>query len=589
MEETAFSAAHADQPSVPDPVEAEFRALSDECVQACLAQVGADATISEKLVKLYLIWRRMRGTQLMAQLHQQEDLSLPDYDDAVPDFIPFVKIAFRLDLQRTPEDKERIAHMNAGTRRNKQSGYVAVLARLHVEYEGHPRRYVRDPYEQLLGFHKSEEAGGIEGAREWRAQRNRTVAGSTASRSSSGSALRTSLPAAVQAAQQWVHSRYRHVEFRTTITRGRRSFRVGKVQFDVDDRHIAIQGCHGLTLSDVANDSQQTAARLSAHRLRSMEPGLLRTLAEVVYTQAYPKVFAPPGSRTDLASPYSQWEQRLYPNAPRYLVILQDRILLSPIGQPASVVTMAKPATSFLPEKVKLVCAIGPETAGQIEELLDCGALAGMRVCPSKFRVLPSCNAPLMLNANAQSGLDSRPLKLAFRNMSKALKRSQNLTLDLTNFTPDWSFSASTAWFDSLRSDFFDRWFQNQGKHNRILRDENRRFSLHVDVDLLTIGFEINPAGVGPKHLVILGGRDSKRAKLRSGSPGTCEVASADLARVFCAMPDFCVRGRIAVEGNDRLILLTFATDVGDFHVGIPTVQRTANGLVRNPSYMTSL
>lgn len=134
-----------------------------------MADARADATISEKLVKAYILFQHLRHDPLMAKLHQEEGLDLPDYGAALPEFTNFVKLTCRLGLQRTAEDKARYAAANEGTRKNKQSGYVATLQRLHVEFEENAIRYEHNMEAQLLAYHQ--EHNGIEGAREWRAKR----------------------------------------------------------------------------------------------------------------------------------------------------------------------------------------------------------------------------------------------------------------------------------------------------------------------------------------------------------------------------------------------------------------------------------
>ena len=215
--------------SVQKSLEKDFRALSQECVDAFMSDVSAEATISEKLVKAYILFRRLRNDPLMAKLHQDEGLELPDYTAAWPEFSDYVKITFRLGLQRTEEDKARYAATNSGTRENKQSGYAAALLRLHVEFEENELRYKHDTEDQLLAFHH--EHKGIEGAREWRAKMK--TKGVTAPGSSAQAPHQKSITIA-EAARAWINRHGLHLICKTTVHSGKTRTVPGAIEFDAD-------------------------------------------------------------------------------------------------------------------------------------------------------------------------------------------------------------------------------------------------------------------------------------------------------------------------------------------------------------------
>ncbi|MBN9048788.1 MAG: hypothetical protein J0H78_04950 [Rhizobiales bacterium] len=580
MEETAAPAAPASQSSIPDPLEAEFRALSDECVAACLAQVAADAKVSEKLVKVYLSWRGLRGTPFMAQLHQEEGFSLPDYHAAAPDFVPFTKITFRLGLQRTPEDKKRLAQMNSGTRRNKQTGYVASLVRLHAEYEEHRRRYASDPYEQLLAFH--EEAGGIEGAREWRVQQN--VQPTSKKRKGVALVALNNSVSIHDRARQWIDDNVVAKITKITILSAGRKTKVGAVQFSADGRQLTVLGRYGLRAFDIANDNLRNVVRQSAAHFEHIDPPLLRLFAEVARTQLYPRAFAPAGSRLDPSSPYSLWDQKLSgSNLVRLFMIDGHSLTLSPSDE-AGLITVVTTQEPLFP--VLLWSRSG--TLEQVEEALDQGALAGMTVSPVAPMKLGSGVFGMRLIAKAGDRCKShKPVLLKFDDTGVGSPPLQP-TLDLQNFVARWSFSAAPEWFRGVRKDFFEPWSKNQGAPNRITRVENRRFGIRVDHNTLGITFEIDSAGNGPIETIALGNSSSTKARLRHG-PGFCDVMSHDVVRVFCAIPDLPVKGHVSVEGDDHLILLTFATDIGNFQIGIPSVLQDKKKLVYTKAHMTTV
>ena len=577
------------QPSL----EQNFRAFSKECVGAFMADVGAEQKISEKLVKAYILFRSLRHDPLMANLHKEEGLALPNYTDVWPDFTTYVQITFRLGLQRTKADMARYAATNHGTRRNRQTGYVAALLRLHVEFEENALRYKYNAEVQLLAYHNDQ--NGIEGARAWRAKRGAIEP--TASGSPPHAPQQDGITIA-QAACDWIAHHALHLISATTIIKGKTRTCPGDIQFDADGFGLVVAQQHGLRFFDVANDDLEGIVQKSAARLQHISQPALRAIAEVARTQLYPKPFAPVGSRLDPASAYCKWDEKLGgTKSRRHLLLNAANIILSPTNRTAGLVTIVETTTPLMPAGV-MALQSQPDTMPRLEELLDGGCMVGLETVPAAPKLLNG-RAVMWLRAKrdpgvslydrAQSAGAPRPIGIKFDDAGPAIKRDLQLTLDLNSFSPRWSFQASTAWFSDVRSRFLGRWFRNQGAPNRITRDENCRFGLRVDRAAFKIRYEIDNIGTGPVECIQLGGRTSYQAKLVNGGPGVCDVASADVARVFCALPDLQVRGNVSISGDDHLILIEFVTDVGKFKIGIPSVSLTSKGLVRAANHMAQI
>lgn len=575
---------------VPLTLEDEFSALSSECVVAGDLHIKAEETISEKLVKLYLLWRRLRSDQaLVVELHQREGLTAPDYSVPEPEFDTLVKIAFRIGLKRTAADKKRIAGSTGGTRRNNQTRYAASLLRLHVEFEQNERRYRTDPFGALLAFHDAE--GGITRAAEWRAARNRPVRPKAANGPVVEPAQSSmTFPAAAR------HAFIKNalpIGARSTIVRSGCRVDPGKLTFDANNCAVVVyeRDPSRLRWYEVANDNIDRLALEPAGHIKYVEQPFLRALGEVTRTQLYPKQFAPAGDRVDLGSDFRVWERRvLGAKARRHLLIGPSKIVLSATHPTANLVTEFEPRNEIL-SGGQVLLRLPERGLHRIEDILDAAALPGCVINPERPRALSSGGAGVLLRSvRAPNQPDTvRPVLLKFEDADVGSKRNLQSSLNLATFTPVWSFSADASWFSTLRRDFIEIWLANPGAPNRITRPENRFFRITVSQLGFEIGYKVDATGSFPTHLQPLGGSDSSRATVTAGNSGTLDVASFDLVRAFGAFPDVQVRKRVTVAGDDRLLLMTFQTDLGAFKIGIPAVSLSTKGLGADPTHMTGI
>ena len=569
-------------------LEQQFRALSKQCVAAFDAHSAAENSASEKLVKAYLFFREIRHHQtFMAKLHQLEGIPLSDYLAAEPDFVPFVKIIFRIGLNRTDEDKRRLAASNSGTRRNIQTRYVAAIERLHVEYEGHEQRYRNNPLSGLLDFHAKN--GGIAAATEWRAEANKR--GQFEQAEGSKPVARNARMGLADVARTWVSANAFPIISKSGVKFRGHWEALGAFEFDSNGNALVAVTRHGRKIVHVANDDLHQVVANSAKRLKHIDQPVLRTLAEIVRTQLYPKQFAPSGSRTDMASDYRRWELKLLGSkARRHILVTANKIILSTAGQKSGLVTELEPAKNILPQAFILLRS-RETTLHLLEDLIDAKALCGCEIGPDELRGLAgNAAAGVMLRARRSSGEAATPQKLMFDDASQSDNCNDQPSLGLSTFKPDWSFSMSPLWAKSVWATYLTPWFKNQGAHNRVLRPINQRFNLTVDRHSLTIGYEIDATGNCPAWPVALGGDYlSQRPKFASNGPHSIDVQSTDLVRVFYALLDLPVNGRILVQGSNHLVLVSFETDMGIYKIGIPAVSESAKGLVADAHNMVAI
>ena len=139
------------------PLIEKFDQLSGECVDACDAQFKADRDITIRLSEAYLLFLELQQSpDTFAAIYAREGFCPPDANASEPDFTTYVKALFRFELQ-TPSEADRTREAKFGQQvvKNKVTGYVASLRRMHEEYLSNPDGYRRNGAAKLAQFHQA--------------------------------------------------------------------------------------------------------------------------------------------------------------------------------------------------------------------------------------------------------------------------------------------------------------------------------------------------------------------------------------------------------------------------------------------------
>jgi hypothetical protein len=574
-------------------LEAQFQELSAKSIEAHEKYIGADDDISTILSKDYLLWRKLSEQRhVLDKLYTLEGFPASSGQND-PDFAPYIKILFRLELPNpTQADKERA--LKYGSRRNKVSRYVAVLEALHKEYGDHQEDFKFNAAGKLKQF--VEKRGGVFGI-----TADRAAANASAKIQSNGLTAIGQPEDDIERAHEWIADHALpilkiapSIVWSSTLAPESLTWSEDGHALISVRRNSAGSIEYGPTSIDAAPLTAVAVDQVS--KLSNIQDLSLRLLAEVTATQSYPAKFCPKGGRANLTGACGKWwiDHRLDTSPTsrglpvnRRLVVRQSDILLSAMQSNSSVVTILTPLHKLLaPTDADVYLA--PDELRLIEEWYETKTLAARKVMPSSSLRISVKGKKADRFLKVSNIATKRASLLHFWHIDRADDdpiKSHQADLSLSNYKPNWKFAARREWFLKLRSEFLDRWFE-MVRGNQLSRRENALFNIGITRTKLTIYFKRDSAGRCASETIDLGRPASTRASVTKASV-SFSVSAKDLAIALYNIANLDIDGPVKISGDDAVVLLKFKTASGKYLIAIPTATASKNSVIRNPKHLT--
>jgi hypothetical protein len=335
------------------------------------------------------------------------------------------------------------------------------------------------------------------------------------------------------------------------------------------------------------NDALQLIAKDEAAKLNKVPDLSLRLLGEVVATQSYPSEFCPEGSRAEPNGRYRSWYEDVcaaqgdVQKGARRLVVRQDNILLSPTGTASGVVTAIKLGQRLLlPQDPDVYL---DDEVHTLENWVATKTIVAHTATPPDNLKVPASGNKDDRMLDVKNVATGKTCKLHFHRVGRAGDHpatNHQVDLDLSNFTPTWTFTAQRDWFDRLRDECLNEWFSITVSGKKLTRRPHWLLKITVAKTKFTIGYELDETGKHPKDEIGLGGADSTTATLNQKRI-TFQVSAIDFAPVFYNIADIDIFGAVEISGDDDIVLLKFRTDVYEHTTAIPTATALDKGVKR--------
>lgn len=334
----------------------------------------------------------------------------------------------------------------------------------------------------------------------------------------------------------------------------------------------------------------------------------LRTLAEIIHTQTFPQIGMPSNEarrkewrrvvevhETSVSAYKDELDKKTGKKVkvlkklknPRRLLILGDRgmIVLGRQREHGAAVTMMTPSFKLCGKEIVV---LRPSDRVAFEDPIVDGTLAIYRATPSD-KLSPVSNDPKwhyhLLLENTATG---HKRTIYFEKYRGELGRSSTnfqLMFDATGqFKPTWQFTADKDWFVELRAEWLDEWFKSLGLHTRILRSDSKVFEWKITPTKLAIRFEIDDDKHADKHTTAVPKCTMKGAKSKA-----CLVASMDLAPVLYNLTELALTSKVTVCGDEHAMVFSYATDMGEFRIAIPTQSRVKKKFVASAEHFSKV
>ena len=567
----------------------ELDELSLESVACDSAFAKAEHSVYDVLAKAYLYYRKVEGVpKFIDELYAQHGVQSYDKSNTV-NFRPFVRVVFRLDLPNITEAEQQQQRLTPGSQRNRVGNYADVLAAVHAEWCENPDAYQTDAARgKLAEFITSKGLRRL--VDDGKDQRDESKGKGPVEDDVDVTATRKFL---ADHALQRIKSEKGKIGS-ATITKPE------SVHFNADRLTACICRYNEKTgaYEIIATSSDENAIRDIAEgdtaRLDQIASPALRTIAEVVATQCFPARFIPGGNRAKLTGALKAWYNAVYLEQAkvkgtannRRLVLRGHDILLSARRMDASVVTILKPKHKLV-GKVTDEQYLRPTSLRTIEEWIENKTIAARKTTPSN-KLGPAAentaaNAMVTVHNTATTRKDNRLFFYDVHRKEDNPDSTGQAEYAGGAFKRAWSFSASRAWLMSLRSKFLDEWFRYAASGKKLKRWEHSFFDIKVTPTKIIFGFEIDDTETFPTRSIDL----ESAAKLGSKTTFNFRVSSKDLAPILYNVSDLSVAGAIKFEGDEHVMVLTFATEMGQYTIAIPTVTGKTKRLDRDATHFS--
>ena len=574
-------------------LEAEFNRLSADSIQAHEQSIRSEDGLWTVLAEDYLLWRDLDQQQtVLVKIYTSAGLSA-DQGKNAPDFAPFAKAIFRLELPNSSR-ADQARYLKYGSRRNKSSRYVAVFEALREKYDRRPDDFKFNAVGRLKQF--IEDNGGVSGIVAARAAAN------TAEKLQRNGLSAIAQPEDdIETAQKWIADNALPFLKNAPPIAWTSAITPGSVTWD-EDGHALVSIRRNASGNIEYGPTSSNAGALEAiavdnvSKLSNAPDISLRLLAEVTATQSYPGKFCPRGSRANLTGPYGNWYTDVYLDegagsrglpVKRRLVIRKNDLLLSAMQTTSSVVTILTPTHSLLMPTDPDVY-LRPDYLRLVEEWYETGTLFARKATPADSLRRSPTGHKSDRYLRVTNAANHKKCGLYFRSIDRADDdpvTSRQADLDLSNYKPTWKLAARHDWFVRLQRDFFDKWFE-MVRGNQLRRREHWLFNIDVTSATVTICFKHDQAGRFASETIGLGRPHATKAKVkRSGV--SFSVSAKDFAPVFYNLARLEIVGPVKISGDDAVVLLKFKTSSGKYLVAIPTATTSKNGVIRNPKHMT--
>ena len=566
------------RPSV--SLKTQFDVLSKECMKIDDDFTHALAHIHDVLARAFMLYINLeRQPAVLVAIYKKDGVKPSSRKDGSK-FTPFIKALFRLDLPNPSEADKKRWNLQPQSMKNRVSIYAAALDELDAEYTVRPKDFRTNPeakFKQLI-----KDNGGLIGAANRRAQLNDNIAKPT-------KPVIDAFADEVAKSKAWLEEHSLSLLKSTVIGSATLS---ASIKFGADGVAACVlaQGANGqVQIRAASNDNTpiDIIARAAARRLTAKDPSL-SMLAEIVATQSFPAAYCPEGSRAKLSGRYGDWHNRVYLEkdetaaagpACRRLVVRQNDILLSAVGTNASVATLLKPSRlltgadfpTFLDfERVRLI-----EDWLQSETMVARTAMpvAGLRKPPKGHT-----DRRILDVKNEATGM-SVTLNLERVCFSGSSRTTSQPDFNPQKFMPTWSFTATQDWFHTLRDKCLTPWFSKTVSGAKLNRPAHWLFDIKVTKSKLVIGFEHDASGDRPEEDI-----DLESPATLARAQVKFHVSTKDFAPAFYNLADFDLRGSVNVSGDDTVLLLQFATAIGEYTIAIPTTKPPGDKVERNQS-----
>ena len=574
-------------------LEAEFNRLSADSIQAHEQSIRSEDGLWTVLAEDYLLWRDLDQQQtVLVKIYTSAGLSA-DQGKNAPDFAPFAKAIFRLELPNSSR-ADQARYLKYGSRRNKSSRYVAVFEALREKYDRRPDDFKFNAVGRLKQF--IEDNGGVSGIVAARAAANTEEKVRSSGLSAVGQPEDD-----IETAQKWIADNALPFLKNAPPIAWTSAITPGSVTWD-EDGHALVSIRRNASGNIEYGPTSSNAGALEAiavdnvSKLSNAPDISLRLLAEVTATQSYPGKFCPRGSRANLTGPYGNWYTDVYLDegagsrglpVKRRLVIRKNDLLLSAMQTTSSVVTILTPTHSLLMPTDPDVY-LRPDYLRLVEEWYETGTLFARKATPADSLRRSPTGHKSDRYLRVTNAANHKKCGLYFRSIDRADDdpiTSRQADLKLFNYKPTWKLAARHDWFVRLQRDFFDKWFE-MVRGNQLRRREHWLFNIDVTSATVTICFKHDQAGRFASETIGLGRPHATKAKVkRSGV--SFSVSAKDFAPVFYNLARLEIVGPVKISGDDAVVLLKFKTSSGKYLVAIPTATTSKNGVIRNPKHMT--
>jgi hypothetical protein len=514
------------------------------------------------LAKAYLWWREASDEgDYLVSLYNARQLQFKRSLNNAPNFNPLIRLIWNFDA---PDTTERVTI----------SQWSKAMVALHDHYVQSPADFKHNPTGKLVTFIKRQ--GGIAGVAD--ATRLEIDDQNQVIKSKKGA--RYALPPKVEA----------EIVRRSINQLKKQEKGIAKVSIAAPiriggDGLLVMLGRRerngSVTILGTSNARQQIESVASTAAKRRLDdlPYSLRTLIEIVATQAFPP-HALPASWAGRRRWYKRFNDRSEVLAsvtekggdkplPSYKQLLvrgnQSDVILS--GSRISVSPVTRCSLSNKLIEGQEVVRLRTENRAQIERWIENGEVA---VLTSQHEVLqrvpPSEQAAAKYKLPVINSVSAFQKFLHFYEIPQDDKTHYQAEFARGSFKPSWSVQVGQEFFSKLREGWADKWFAELGRYNQILRKHNSALQLRISKTGLTIIFNL----VGPKPPSESFSFPSSLTSF-GGVQDVCFL-SKDLGPILSNLADARIDGKITFAGNSHVLVFNYSTAIGDFEIAIPTL-----------------
>lgn len=292
--------------------------------------------------------------------------------------------------------------------------------------------------------------------------------------------------------------------------------------------------------------------------------GVLKAVGEIIQSIAYPAVGKPldPQKR-------ALWRERVFNDTksraksgpvtgPRDLVIdgVNNVIEYGSIGTTNSVTVQCKPKVSLANPKFHSLAA---DKCIVLEDQLQNGNFGLLKSGSPIYRGSKVGNGISMVLPITTAMGDDASLQFTKRTVSTK-------SLNTKAFKHEWLVHMPVSSLVSMRNSWMKDWASNLGRDRQLLRKNNVYMSLRANSKGLFLDYNFSKLGKPVSRPL------SKSVDMNSTKGYDTMVRSKDIMPVLYNVCDIAIEGSLTMRGNSDMVVITYATTVGQFTITVPTV-----------------